>query len=66
MSGFLKLKLTSKSDFDRILLLFQFWNGLEKRCGVLAQLVRAPALHAGGQEFDSPRLHHIRAISSVG
>lgn len=27
--------------------------------GVLAQLARAPALHAGGQGFDSLRLHHI-------
>ncbi len=27
--------------------------------GALAQLARAPALHAGGQEFDSPRLHHL-------
>ncbi len=25
--------------------------------GVLAQLARAPALHAGGREFDSPTLH---------
>ena len=24
---------------------------------------RAPALHAGGQEFDPPRLHHIDLIS---
>ena len=28
---------------------------------------RAPALHAGGQEFESPILHHFRrAFSSVG
>ena len=27
--------------------------------GALAQLARALALHARGQEFDSPRLHHI-------
>lgn len=26
--------------------------------GGLAQLARAPALQAGGQEFDSPQLHH--------
>ncbi len=26
--------------------------------GPVAQLARAPALHAGGQEFDSPRVHH--------
>ena len=27
--------------------------------GGVAQLARAPALQAGGQEFDSPHLHHI-------
>ena len=27
--------------------------------GELAQLARAPALHAGGQEFESPILHHF-------
>ena len=27
-------------------------------CGDLAQLARAPALHAGGQGFDSLSLHH--------
>ena len=26
--------------------------------GAVAQLARAPALQAGGQEFDSPQLHH--------
>ena len=28
-------------------------------CGGLAQLARASALHAGGQEFESPILHQI-------
>ena len=28
--------------------------------GDVAQLARAPALQAGGQEFDSPYLHHRR------
>ena len=28
--------------------------------GGIAQLARAPALQAGGQEFDSPYLHHTR------
>ena len=28
--------------------------------GGVAQLARAPALQAGGQEFDSPQLHHRR------
>ena len=33
--------------------------------GAVAQLARAPALQAGGQEFDSPQLHHkeIRNIA---
>ena len=30
--------------------------------GSLAQLARAPALHAGGQGFDSLRIHHSRLI----
>ena len=29
-----------------------------KKNGAVAQLARAPALQAGGQEFDSPQLHH--------
>ena len=28
--------------------------------GAVAQLARAPALQAGGQEFDSPQLHHMK------
>ena len=33
---------------------------VEVKCrrGDVAQLARAPALHAGGQGFDSPHLHH--------
>ena len=30
--------------------------------GAVAQLARAPALQAGGQEFDSPQLHHRLTI----
>ena len=30
--------------------------------GGVAQLARAPALQAGGQEFDSPYLHHGRKV----
>ena len=30
--------------------------------GAVAQLARAPALQAGGQEFDSPQLHHTYKI----
>lgn len=26
---------------------------------------RAPALHAGGQEFESPNLHHLRQIEQL-
>ena len=38
-------------DFERFNLSLKLWYG-----GV-AQLARAPALQAGGQEFDSPHLH---------
>ena len=33
--------------------------------GVLAQLARAPALHAGGQGFDSLRLHHFFKMTTI-
>ena len=33
--------------------------------GELAQLARAPALHAGGQEFESPILHQYEIKSLV-
>ena len=26
---------------------------------------RAPALHAGGQEFESPNLHHLKQIEQL-
>ena len=26
---------------------------------------RAPALHAGGQEFESPNLHHIKSLETL-
>ena len=32
---------------------------LLQKNGAVAQLARAPALQAGGQEFDSPQLHQI-------
>ena len=35
----------------------KIWNF--KRNGGLAQLARAPALHAGGQRFDSVILHKL-------
>ena len=31
-----------------------------KILGAVAQLARAPALQAGGQEFDSPQLHQLK------
>ena len=31
-----------------------------KKNGAVAQLARAPALQAGGQEFDSPQLHQLK------
>ena len=31
---------------------------INNQYGAVAQLARAPALQAGGQEFDSPHLHH--------
>ena len=42
-----------------LLFIFQctFFSTLNCYGGV-AQLARAPALQAGGQEFDSPHLHH--------
>ena len=33
--------------------------------GAVAQLARAPALQAGGQEFDSPHLHQLDQKSLV-
>ena len=38
-------------------LLFTFFNVI--LYGAVAQLARAPALQAGGQEFDSPYLHQV-------
>ena len=40
---------------------------LIKIYGAVAQLARAPALQAGGQEFDSPQLHHtnIKLVKSL-
>ena len=33
-----------------------------KHIGGLAQLARAPALHAGGQRFESVILHRVRIV----
>ena len=37
-----------------------YLSTLKLRPGDIAQLARAPALQAGGQEFDSPYLHQDR------
>ena len=37
---------------------FKYIEHLSIKDGAVAQLARAPALQAGGQEFDSPQLHH--------
>ncbi len=34
--------------------------------GPLAQLARAPALHAGGQRFDSVRVHNMGVLYESG
>ena len=37
-----------------------FNSTLKNQYGGVAQLARAPALQAGGQEFDSPQLHQLK------
>ena len=44
-------------------LLFIFFNVI--LYGAVAQLARAPALQAGGQEFDSPHLHHKLSLTKL-
>ena len=50
--------LLSKENSLKDLLFIMFFIK-PKLYGAVAQLARAPALQAGGQEFDSPQLHHI-------
>ncbi len=33
---------------------------IDKRIWGFSSAGRAPALHAGGQEFESPNLHHLK------
>ena len=40
------------------IVLYNIYSTLNIEYGAVAQLARAPALQAGGQEFDSPQLHH--------
>ena len=49
--------LLSKENSLKDLLFIMFFIK-PKLYGAVAQLARAPALQAGGQEFDSPQLHH--------
>ena len=37
---------------------------IQRQIGGRSSAGRAPALHAGGQEFDPPRLHHKQLDSS--
>ena len=50
------------------MLLVRLHHNLHPRQGVeggLAQLARAPALQAGGQEFEPPHLHQFGLIAQV-
>ena len=42
-----------------LLFIFECTFTFKLLVGGVAQLARAPALQAGGQEFDSPHLHHL-------
>ena len=59
----MRLEITIQSNKEllkNLLFIFQctFLVHCFKSYGGVAQLARAPALQAGGQEFDSPHLHH--------
>ena len=54
-----------QSTHIRLRLMFSF-EGSHLRSWGRSSAGRAPALQAGGQEFDSPRLHQFRAYSSAG
>ena len=51
--------LSKENTLKDLLFIFQctFNSTLFHIFGAVAQLARAPALQAGGQEFDSPQLH---------
>ena len=52
--------LLSKENFSKDFIVYNvFLKSQNHFYGAVAQLARAPALQAGGQEFDSPQLHHI-------
>ena len=48
-------------DFEGICFLYRYLNIKWGR----SSAGRAPALQAGGQEFDSPRLHHLYVCQKV-
>ena len=52
-----RAKLSAQSDFVYLSVYYLYIVILY---GDVAQLARAPALQAGGQEFDSPYLHQNR------
>ena len=49
-------------DFSLILMVYLVSSSIY---GELAQLARAPALHAGGQEFESPILHQFDSLALI-
>ena len=52
--------LLSKENFSKDFIVYNVFLKSQKHLyGAVAQLARAPALQAGGQEFDSPQLHHL-------
>lgn len=50
-------KSQNPSNNKQKYILFSQFFGVARNSGLVAQLARAPALHAGGQEFKSPRVH---------
>ena len=59
--------LSKENTLKDLLFIFQctFNSTLFHIFGAVAQLARAPALQAGGQEFDSPQLHQVLFIRTI-
>ena len=55
------LLLTNYFCFDIIVMLLSVGMFESFKCGGIAQLARASALHAEGRRFESDYLHHIEA-----
>jgi hypothetical protein len=52
--------LSSLTEYTHQLFLYYALNIIDifiTICGAVAHLARAPRLHRGGKEFDSPQLH---------